>query len=154
MWANFISHRPKGDISQFSQGNYFTFGVSRIFHLKSYLNYDIITKEIKVDLMFVFTSLTHLLVAFRQQKSPRFYALGFSVDAALWAETSVQVAERLYGFRFPATVGRGVQLDAELARRGSESLTPCQQKKRFCLPTKVLFLNDVCRSSQSELHGK
>jgi len=24
-WANFISHRPKGDISQFSQENYFTF---------------------------------------------------------------------------------------------------------------------------------
>jgi uncharacterized membrane protein len=45
MWANFISHRPKGDISQFSQGNYFTFGASRIFHLKKYLIYDIITAE-------------------------------------------------------------------------------------------------------------
>ena len=29
-----------------------------------------------------------------------------------------------------------------------------QQKTRFCLPTKVRFLNDVCQSSLYELYGK
>ena len=41
----FISHRPKGDISQFPQGNYFTFGASRIFHLQSPRFYAIPTSE-------------------------------------------------------------------------------------------------------------
>ena len=41
----FISHRPKGDISQFPQGNYFTFGWGRIFHLQSPRFYVILTSE-------------------------------------------------------------------------------------------------------------
>ena len=42
MWANFISHRPKGDISQCAIAHYFTFGGSRIFHLKNCRFYAII----------------------------------------------------------------------------------------------------------------
>ena len=46
----------------------------------------------------------------------------------LWDETPVQVAGKTRTFLSAATKGSGAQLDAELARRGSESLTPCQNK--------------------------
>ena len=46
MWANFISHCDRREqYFTIHKVNYFTFGVSRIFHLKKYWIYDIISSE-------------------------------------------------------------------------------------------------------------
>ena len=58
----------------------------------------------------------------------------------LWDETPVQVAGKTRTFLSAATEGSGAQLDAELARRGSESLTPCQNKSPMACPWDFCFI--------------
>ena len=46
MWANFISHCDRrAQYFTIHEVNYFTFGVSRIFHLKNERFYDIIAEK-------------------------------------------------------------------------------------------------------------
>ena len=73
----------------------------------------------------------------RQSKRPA--AAGLFALVEKMGEFHVQAARKRVKFNYAATEGRGEQLDAELARRGSESLTPRQSKKSVACPRAFCF---------------